>query len=76
MLTAKFCRIAPLLGVTVIGLALAAASPAQAAGVGGNVGLDWSIPGAPSGGLTNVTFPMTVAAVDRARFRHLLRPAV
>ncbi|WP_017237492.1 RICIN domain-containing protein [Streptomyces sp. SS] len=42
-----------------VGLLLSAADPAAAVG-GGNVSIGWSIPNAPSSGLTNITFPITV----------------
>ncbi|MFJ5925124.1 RICIN domain-containing protein [Kitasatospora sp. NPDC092948] len=56
--TARRCGAA----VAASALLLLTPTPASAVafGPGGNVGLDWSLPNAPSGGLTNVTFPMAV----------------
>ncbi|MFJ7962444.1 hypothetical protein [Streptomyces sp. NPDC096324] len=42
------------------GLLLSTSQSATAAVAGGNVLVSWSIPNAPSAGLTNITFPMTV----------------
>ncbi|MEU1332877.1 hypothetical protein [Streptomyces sp. NPDC005865] len=42
------------------GLLLAAPHPAAASVGGGNVSISWSVPGTPSAGLSNLTFPMTV----------------
>ncbi|MER6394789.1 hypothetical protein ABT263_01820 [Kitasatospora sp. NPDC001603] len=43
-------------------LLLLVPTPASAVdfGLGGNVSLDWSVPNAPSGHLTNITFPMAI----------------
>lgn len=41
------------------GLLLAVSPPASAV-AGGNVSIGWSIPGAPTSGLSNITFPITV----------------
>ncbi|GAA4424868.1 ricin-type beta-trefoil lectin domain protein [Actinokineospora soli] len=46
--------------VAAAGFGVHAAVPASAAVVGGNVSISWSIPNPPSGGLTNITYPMTV----------------
>ncbi|QEU96709.1 hypothetical protein [Streptomyces kanamyceticus] len=43
-----------------IGLLFALSDPAASSVGGGNVSIGWSIPGAPAGGLSNITFPMTV----------------
>ncbi|MGY0231423.1 RICIN domain-containing protein [Longispora urticae] len=40
---------------------VASAVPAAAQTYGGNVSVSWSVPGAPSAGLTNVSFPITVS---------------
>ena len=52
--TARRCAVA------VAAAALTFAIPQQASAAGGNVAIDWSIPGTPSSGLTNVAFPITV----------------
>ena len=42
-------------------LALLPSGEAEAAAPGyGNISLSWSIPNAPTGGLTNITYPITV----------------
>lgn len=46
--------------VAVTALALTFAIPHPAFAAGGNVAIDWSIPGTPSSGLTDITFPLTV----------------
>ncbi|MFD9592996.1 RICIN domain-containing protein [Kitasatospora sp. NPDC059973] len=48
--------------VAAAALLLLVPTPASAVdfGLGGNVSLDWSVPNAPSGHLTNITFPMAI----------------
>ncbi|MCX5208430.1 RICIN domain-containing protein [Kitasatospora sp. NBC_00240] len=46
--------------IAAAGLLLCVSDPAAAVTGGGNVSIGWSIPNAPSSGLTNITFPITV----------------
>lgn len=43
-----------------VGMLLAVPQTAEASVGGGNVSIDWSVPGAPSAGLEDITFPITV----------------
>ncbi|MEY9886533.1 hypothetical protein ABIA31_000159 [Catenulispora sp. MAP5-51] len=51
--------------VTIGALTLCGTTPAWADVAGGNVLLSWSLPGVPSGGVANITFPMTVNEATR-----------
>ncbi len=59
MSRSKILRRVTTAAAAAVGLVLALANPAAAVG-GGNVSISWSMPGTPSSGLTNITYPLTV----------------